>query len=84
MMSIDQWPRLFLDLLGTDDEEACASILASFGGSMRALVALPEADLTVVEALRYASVLRDLGNVPGAMELAREALRASLAVPAAA
>ncbi len=78
MMTFDQWVGTLLELLVSDDEEACASVVRGLGGSCRASVALPEADVTVAEALRYARLLRELGNVGGATELTREALRASL------
>ena len=78
MTTFEQWVGTLLELLVSDDEEACASVVRGLGGSCRAAVVLPEADLSVAEAFRYARLLRELGNRGGARELTRAALRAAL------
>lgn len=81
MHGFTHWFQMLLDLVSTDDDGVCSSLLAAVGGSLGATVALIEADVTVEEALSYARVMFDLGQAEAAREVVREAVLAAFGVP---
>jgi hypothetical protein len=76
-MGFTSWFHTLFEVLTTDDDGACTSLLAASGGAIGATVSLFEADVTVEEALSYARIMLDLGQEARAIELVREALLAA-------